>query len=174
MASGLKVKLRFRLPKISIETAIFLTVWIAGLIFGTIMAAAASDAYFLLMRIAPKSTVSIIGLAVTVLLPFLLTAFAVLSDRSLWLYPICFTKVFAFAFSGYGISAAYGSAAWLVRFLFQFSDILTIPILFWFTFRHHKGRRPGWKRDFGIGCVLELLVCCLDLWFISPFLMAIT
>jgi hypothetical protein len=174
MASGLKDKPRFHLPKISTETAIFLTVWIAGLILGTITAAAASNSYFLLMRMAPKSSVSIIGLAVTVLLPFLLTAFAVLADRSLWLYPICFLKVFAFAFCGYGISVAYGSAGWLVRFLFQFSDILSIPILFWFAFRYLRGRGLMWKRDLAIGCALDVWICCLDLWFVSPFLMAIT
>ena len=148
--------------------------WISGLVLGTCFATAASKHYLLMMRMAPQSHVTIVGLAVTVLLPFLSSAFAVYKDR-LWLvYPICFAKVFAFASCGYGITAAFGSAGWLVRLLLQFSDILTMPILCWFVLRHISGRKMVLKRDFGICLGLEVIICCLDLWYISPFLSTIT
>ena len=89
-------------------------------------------------------------------------------------YLICLTKVFTFAFGGFGITYTYGSAGWLVRLLLQFSDILTMPILCWFALRHITGRNAGWKRDFGICLGLEIIICCLDLWYISPFLATIT
>ena len=76
MASFTKVRstLRLHLPK---AYWLFIGVWLAGLIAGTLLAASSSTHYFLLMRMAPMSHVSIVGLTVTVLLPFLCSAFAV-------------------------------------------------------------------------------------------------
>ena len=173
MASFTKVRstLRLYLPK---AYWLFIGVWLAGLIAGTLLAASSSTHYFLLMRMAPMSHVSIVGLTVTVLLPFLCSAFAVYKDRPWMLYAICFTKVFIFAVCGFGITAAYGNAGWLVRSLFQFSDICTIPVLCWFDLRHLTGRKPEWKRDIGISLGLVILVICLDTWYISPFLALLT
>lgn len=173
MASFTKAQSKIHLH-ITKGHCLFIGVWILGLIMGTIFAATAGNQYFLLMRMAPQSHVSIVGLSVTVLLPFLLAAYAVYKDRPWMLYVICFIKVFTFAFCGFGATAAYGSAGWLVRLLLQFSDICTVPILCWFSLRHLTGREAGWKRDVGIGLGVEMIVCCLDLWYISPFLALIT
>ena len=173
MASFTKVrsKLRLQLPK---AYWLFIGLWLAGLISGTLLAALSGNHYFLLMRVAASSHVSIVGLTVTVLLPFLCAAFAVYTDRPWMLYAVCFTKVFTFAFCGFGITAAYGSAGWLVRALLQFSDICTVPVLCWFSLRHLSGRKNGWKRDIGIGLGLVIPVICLDTWYISPFLAMLT
>lgn len=152
----------------------FCILWIGALLLGTLSGAAASNSFLLLMRIAPTSYVSIAGLAVTLLLPFLFIALAIYMNRPHWLYPICFCKVFGLAFSGYGVAAAYGSAGWLVRFLFLFSDIYTTPILCYLTLRHIHTRQAGWKKDIGISAGIFLLAGALDLWFISPFLARIT
>jgi hypothetical protein len=173
MVSFTKVRSTVHL-QIPVAYWLFTGVWLSGLILGTIFSAIAGNHYFLLMRMAPQSHVSIVGLAVTVLLPFLLSAFAVYKDRPWMLHLICSTKVFTFAFCGFGITAAYGGAGWLVRLLLQFSDICTVPILCWFALRHLTGKRIGWKRDIGICLGLAVAVCCLDLWYISPFLALIT
>ena len=173
MASFTKAQNRLRLPTLNPEFFL-VSVWLGGLLAGTIYAASASTQYFLLMRMAPQSHVSIVGLATAVLLPFLITAFAVYRDRPWVLYPICFAKVFVFASCGFGITAAYGTAAWLIRFLLQFSDICSVPILCWFAMGHVAGRKKSWKRDIRICLMLDIAIICLDLWYISPFLALIT
>ena len=169
MALRTKVKSRLFLS----GQPLFLTVWVAGAFLGAFTAAAASTSYFLMMRIAPGSNVSIVGLAVTVLLPFLLSAFAVSKDKCYWIYPICFIKIFLFCFCGYGIHAAFGSAGWLVQILFQFSDLCTMPVLCWFLIRHLNNSRNR-KRDFYICLGIYAVVCWLDIAFVSPFLAKIT
>ena len=173
MASLTKARPRLRLqvPKVYL---LFIGVWLAGLILGTYFAAVSGNYYFLLMHVAPTCPVSIVGLTATVLLPFLFTAYAVYKDRPWMLYGICFLKVFTFGFCGFGITAAYGSAGWLVRFLFQFSDICSVPILCWFALRNLNGRNANLKREFWICLGLNLIICCLDLCYISPFLAHIT
>jgi hypothetical protein len=135
-----------------------------------VSAAAASNSYFLLMRMAPSSHVTIVGLAVSLLLPFLSIAFAIYMDKPLWIYPICSCKAFGFAYNGFGISAAFGSGGWLVRSLFLFSDILTLPAFCWLALSHIYGRTTNWKRDIAISLGICIGAGCLDIWFISPFL----
>ena len=65
---------------------------------------------------------------------------------------------------------AFGDAGWLVRSLYQFSDLFLVPVLCWFSLRYISGDRPLVRKDLLtvlIGCVT---VCSLDLCFISPFL----
>ena len=174
MASNTKVRTESKRSSSQKELLLFLTVWIAGLILGACTAAVASNSYFLLMRIAPGSNVTIVGLAVSTSLPFLLSAYAVYTDRTLILYPACFLKAFTFALTGCSIYAAYGSAGWLVQALFQFSDICTLPILCWFVIRHSTSKQCGFQQDLVICLVAEFVVFCLDLWYVSPFLASIT
>lgn len=170
MASATKRRSHLSLPIPSKQEAIFLTVWVAGMILGTFTATAASTPYFLLMRIAPKSNVSIVSLAVTVLLPFLFTAYAVYTDRILLRNSICFAKTFTVAFCSFGICAAYRSAGWLIRFLLQFSDICTMPVLCWLGMQNRRLRKVEIIRCGS----MYLFVIGLDLWLVSPFLASIT
>ena len=153
---------------------LFAAVWIVGMALGTSLSAAASNSFSSVMRMAPQSPVSVVGLAVTVLLPFLLSAFAVYKDKPQALYVVCFIKIFHLMFSGFSIWSAFGSAGWLVRFLLQFSDICTTPILCWFSLNNIDGRKIRWQRDLLISAGIYMCVCCLDLLFISPFLALIT
>ena len=168
-----KMRCRFSLH-ISKPNLLFFTVWLMGLILGTTLAAAASNRYFLLMRTAMNTRVSIVGLAVTVLLPLLLAAFAIYKDNIWALYPICMIKAFAFAFAGFGTVAVSGTASWLIRPLFQFADIYSVPILCWFTLSHLSGKRIGWKKNFLACLCLDFLICCLDLCYVSPFMALLT
>ena len=173
MAFITKARLKLRLPMLH-PICLFAFVWISGLSLGTVFAAVASNHYFLMMHRAPSCPVTIVGLAATVLLPFLFTAFAVYKNRHWMLFVICFTKAFIFAHSGFGIHAAYGSAGWLIRPLFQFSDLLTVPVLCWYSLQNLTKTASWRKREFWICLGIDILVCCLDLWYISPFLAMIT
>ena len=52
------------------------------------------------------------------------------------LFVLCFLKAFLFSFVSMGVLAYAGSGGWLLRYLFLFSDCVTLPVLFgyWFGF----------------------------------------
>jgi len=165
---GLKAFIRHRYQ------VLFLIVWLVALILGTCFAAHAGNNYFLLMRGASDCSVTIAGLLATVVLPYLFAAFAVYISKPKLLYLICFVKAFCFAMCGYGICVAYGSAGWLVRWLLQFSDICTVPVLCWFALRHLKGKGRTFRTDAMFYGGIVMLVGYLDFSLISPFLVILT
>lgn len=141
--------------------------WCVGLLAGACSAASISNSFFLLMR-AAQSGVSIFGLLMTALLPFLFTALAVfLSEPRLFL-PIAFCKAFSFAYCGVGIGLAYGLAGWLVRFLLLFSDGCLIPVLYWFWLKHISDLRRSAPIELASGCGFAILAGLLNYGLISP------
>ena len=143
-----------------------------GLILGTLFAAFADTSYVPLMRLAASSPVSILCHLASQLLPFLIAAYAV-NISGLWLlYTVCSCKLFFFAYTGALIWIAFGSAGWLVRSLFLFSDIILVPVLCWYGYRRAIGNLSE-KNDFwlciGIATATALIYC----FSISPFLVKI-
>ena len=138
---------------------------------GTLIAVRADCSAFSLMRWAVTSPVSIVCHLALQLLPFLIAAYAV-SISGLWLlYTVFSCKLFSFAYMGMLLWLAYGSAGWLVRFLFLFTDIVSVPLFCWFCTR----RLMNWDKakDFWL-CIGLTGIAVLINWFIfSPFLVKI-
>ncbi len=145
--------------------------WLAGFGAGFLFSRCASDTLLALMRQAPLCPVSIVWRLVYNALPFLIAAFAVSISSDKLLYALCWIKVFLFSSFAFSTVAAFGSAAWLVRLLLQFSDLCLLPVLYWFARRSlGKGRQA---RDLSICLALASLVGVVDQTCIAPFLMAI-
>ena len=144
--------------------------WILGLLLGFFFTAHAGDSYLLLMRRAAFSQVSISGLAAAVLLPFLFAAFAASVSAPRLICAVCFGKAFFTASCASGILAAYGDAGWLVRSLLQFSDIVSLPLLCWFSMRHVAANRQGIRRDLMICLIPSVIAVMIDFVVVSPFL----
>ena len=123
-----------------------------------------------LMRAAADSRVSIVGLLSVIFLPFLFSAFAVYLRQPWWLLPIAFCKAFSFALVFLGITAAYGSAGWLMRLLLMFSDLWTLPLLCYFWLRYATGERRLALRVIPSYLCAVLLIAIIDHCLISPFL----
>ena len=144
--------------------------WCAGLILGAYTAILADIPFFSMMRTAPDARVSIPGLLAVMLLPFLFSAFAVYVS-SLWLLvPIAFSKAFLFSYLSTGLSAVAGTSGWLLRFLWMFSDCLTVPVLLWFWFSACSKRREAALINAAAALPVLIGICYLDLQVISPFL----
>jgi hypothetical protein len=148
--------------------------WGGGCLLGILCGMNAGDTYFSLMRGAVRCSVSIVGLAFSVYLPFLLSAFAVYWNRPSLMYIVCVLKAWSFTLAAYGILNAFGSAGWLVRFLVQFSDILLLCPLCWFFLRHIRGNSAQWKRDLWICSAAAAAVCSIDYCVVSRFLVMLT
>ena len=112
------------------------TCWISGLLFGAFPYFFFSPETFPLMHRTISCSASIVGLLNAALLPFLLSAFFGAFSMPLAIAGVCFVKAFLFSFVSLGILVSFGSGGWLLRYLFLFSDCVTLPVLFgyWFGF----------------------------------------
>lgn len=143
--------------------------WLLGMTLGCISCDACREITAVLIRQSVGAVPSLIGTVSVVVLPFLLSAFAV-SICEPWLLLIISTfKAFSFSFCAWGVCLAFGQSSWLVLFLFLFSDFCLVPALYFFWLRHIRSGRFGrW------GSVLLLLyvaiVFLMDYWLIGPFL----
>ena len=109
------------------------------------------------------------GLFISVALPFVLCVFAASFRLHFLLYLIVFFKAFFLGFSLAGVCFAFGSAGWLIRTLFMFSDLFASPIFLLFIYRRIFGYKNLRKDCFLISSVL-LIISIFDYVFVSPFL----
>ena len=137
----------------------FLGVWFSGL---------ASEHLSSAMRTVVSSRVSIIGLLSSVVLPFLISAFAVFLGRPVLLFPIAFWKAFLFSYLGFGLNTAWGSAGWLISPLVMFGSLCSMPVLYWYWLRGIRGHRFEIGL-FGLILGLLLLILAVDYYLIVPF-----
>lgn len=163
--------LNFNLSAWRCKKQIFLLAcaYLIGLISGVLFSMSASGALYSTMRTAVSGRVSVFGLLSAILLPLLFSALAVYISKAWLLIPIAFCKAFLFAFLGIGIMASYGSAGWLIRILLMFSDILTMPLLWWYWLKALSGAHTRvWHA--AAAAAPALLIGSIDYCVISPFL----
>ena len=148
---------------------IFSAIWLAGLVFGAFFALQADAAFTQLILIAAGNRVSILLLLITSLVPFLICAFAASPKRLTPIICIGFLKTFMFSYICIIAFKAFGNAAWLIQPMLQFTDLITLPFLYWFSINSLRKEQRIY-RDLAI-CVGALLTAItLDYIFISPFL----
>lgn len=130
--------------------------WCVGLFWG-VLCPGVSEIHTSWMRACLDSRVTIVGLLLVPLSPLLISAVAVYLSCPYLLCPLCFCKAFTFGLCAFAVASAYGSAGWLVQFLFMFTDCLTLPALCWFWIRHADGNKGSLRKD---------ILCC-TIWFLA-------
>lgn len=138
----------------------------AGL--GALFAGTSGDTYILLMRMAANRPVSIVGSAVSVFLPFLVSLFIITHSKPWLVYLICGIRIFLFSSAGLALERSFASAGWLVRLLLQMPDLCLIPMLIWFSLLSLAGSCT--KRVVACCILLAAAIGMLDYCVISPFL----
>lgn len=108
-------------------------VWMLGLILGTLFSAGMDLSTLSWMRRCFSSSVSIVVLLIFAVLPFLISAYAVLIDRFEIVLAVLFCKGFLYAFFAFSAYLIFGSAGWLIQPMAQFSDLILMPMLIWFS-----------------------------------------
>ena len=144
-----------------------------GAACGIFVARGSEESVLSLMRMAVVSHVSIVGLAVSALLPFLFAALAAYVGQPVLLYILGFLRMFGFTFLGCCIQLAFGSAGWLLRCLFQFTDGCALVLLCWFSLRRIAVPAGFPIRDLAVCAVICVAASALDHLMISPFLAAL-
>lgn len=144
--------------------------WICGLLLGAILSVSVDKLLLSTMRGAMISNMSITGPVTVVLLPLLLSAYAVYFSQPAMLVSVVFIKAFLFAYTGAGILMLYPVSGWLLRWLLMFSDMMTMPMLWLIWLSNSKGGFVSIFRRIAICVVFAMLIGCVDLFQIAPFL----
>ena len=144
--------------------------WLLGLGAGGLVFRDTGDSIASLMRLAAVSQMSIVGLFFNILLPFLLSAFAVYIGLPKLLLIVCFGKAFTYAFVACGIFACYDGSGWLIRWLLLFSDSCSLVLLYGYAMRHISGAGRFSLSSFLVLMVGIGLLTGVDYTMISPFL----
>lgn len=152
------------------STALLLIFWVTGSVLGFFFARADRDELVPLVRLVVSRPVSISGILVVDVLPFLVCTLAVFSSE-FWLIPVFGgMKSFAFSYNACAVSMAFGRSGWLIRWLLMFSDMLLIPALCVFCVRYLSDNRPQLRREWYIWFLFAIVIGCLDYRFVSSFL----
>ena len=153
----------FLICKIAISAA-----WVFGLICGVFFALHTSDITVSLMRSVLYDRLSIVGLLVALVFPFVLSAILLRYLSTLAIVPLVFLKAYLFSWCACGVYFAFGDAGWLVRWFLIFSDSLIVVLLLWYWLSHASGRRDAMKSELFLCITTALLVGCFDYCVISP------
>ena len=141
--------------------------WTCSIIIGILLSSCMPQSYYQLLELGSKGTTSIVGLLLSIAVPMGCIILAGKMQNKYLLYLILIVKVTSATVCSASLSVIYGSAAWLVRFFFQFSDLLTLPVLCWISIVFSV-KSISRSAIIGIAAWL-MIVCSADYLIISPF-----
>jgi len=113
--------------------------------------------------------VSIVCLLSTLFLPFLLSAFAVFLSGQWLIFPIALYRGFSFSFVFPGFAQCFGCAGQWIWALLCFSDLVSLPLLFWYWLWCLREERRGFAAVSLLVFALLLLIGSADHCLVSPF-----
>ena len=148
-------------------------IWTFGLSGGILFSLKAEPLFTSRMCAGVLTSVSIPGLLLLMIFPFILSLFAI-RFRAMWaVFILALLKSFIYGFSRCMIIHIYFRAGWLVNILLFFSDtaISLLLLWYWISCLAHAGK---WtlKTCFGL-CAGAVLICVLDCCFVLPVLTGI-
>lgn len=170
MTTGYNTNLFVILRKYSVAILAFLFVF--GLHSGVIISANSASSVALMRRVV-LSPVSIVGSICLSLVPFIFSAICVQLHVDYIIPLLACIKGFLFGFVSGSVYVAFGTAGWLVRFLFQFCSQLNLILLllFWLRFMNSNDKSnvmPMLPYYTGVICL-----CLLDYFCFAPFLRSV-
>ena len=147
--------------------------WVLGLLVGMLFGHFSTEWFDAFFHQSALQHISLPGIAVVQLLPLLLSAMCVLVRRPGFLLILLFADAVSCGFNIYGITAAFGSAAWLVYEMLCFSDTITAILLLWLSVRQFSGRKYYFEKDLVKCLIISLVIGTVDISCISPFLVTL-
>lgn len=166
------VSRRWHSARCSFRVCFLAFLWVSCLVVGCFIAS--GDSFIVsLMRLAPGSEVSIVGLAVVLILPLLISVVGLYYQKPVVVYAFSSLKAFCSGYLLYAVSVAFGSASWLMRMLLLFSDIGITIIVLWLVFRHLNGRGRTFKADIALSFFAAIMIGIMDYLLVTPFLQSL-
>lgn len=146
-------------------------VWTLGLCSGQAVYWMSETNYTSLMRSPSYSAVSIVCL-LHAFFPFFLSAVAYFLHTPRMLLPLSFGKAFLSSYASAVVCMLYGTAGWLARWFLMFSDLCTMPILYFFWRRCLSDDRTVSVPEAFFLVALALLIASIDCSVISTLFLA--
>ena len=144
---------------------------LGGMGLGMLFFVAHSNLFSPWMYTVVAQPLSIVGVFCLSLFPLLICKLALAFNAHIIFYLLCFLKSFCYGFAATGISFAWGSADWLVRCLFLFSDrIVMVALIHIASSAFCDRNRADIFRRYCLAVCLSVLV---DKLIISGFLQSI-
>ena len=143
--------------------------WIFGLLSG----------WYAAIKMQPSlvsSAVELVGYfrmpffkVLSVCLPFLFSAIAVYCSVPGLILLISVLKAIFFAFCCCYLEYFFGSCSWLLRLLLLFSDICSIPVVFFYWLRHFEGNIHFSLQEHLWLSVFLMIVLGIDYFIVTPY-----
>lgn len=163
--AALKAQFNRRRPAVLVAS-----VWLLGLILGWWFVRAGGIPLVLRVRSASMKTHSFFFMLIGCATLYGSVALILQFFSRHWILCIVLMKALFFSASGFAISAAYQSAAWLIVSLLLFSDFWISAIFLWYCYRTLSSKSLR-KNEFLVCFGVTILVISLDHFAVSPFLM---
>lgn len=150
--------------------SLFCALWISGLLTGSLLFLNSQSLDFTLMRGALLRPVSIVSSMIVTVFPFLISAIAVSFSSPRLLCVFAFFKGLLVSFSALVVSAAFGTAGWLMRCMVMFSDFWSLIWLMAFWLRTVAGQGDTSMRGAARYLLPALAGTFAVVFWLSPFL----
>lgn len=144
-------------------------IWISGLLVGFVLAFLCRGKIIGLVPIIYPAFLSAPGKFLLSLIPFLLSAYAVIFSHPKWMFWICGIKAICFAVCSFLLCLCYGQAGWLARWLIMFFDTCSIPLLFCYwlwSFTENKSKNVYMHVIFALTIAAILII---DYRIVTPY-----
>ena len=144
-------------------------IWLAGMMFGILLCFLFRAYLLSLFTLIYPIFFAVHCKILFVLLPFLLSAFAVSFSRPAWLLVICGIKATVFSSCCVILCGGYGQAGWLACWIFLFFDVCSLPLLFFYWLHNlsfHSSRR--WFEHIVFFFALMVLIL-IDYRIVTPY-----
>ena len=143
--------------------------WCMGLCTGSFAAVHTTCPLSSLMGAAASGGVSIIGLFVSLCVPFMISVLCLRFHALILIYLTAFCKAVILGFCSCAVYCCFGSAGWLVRGLLLFSEIISCTALLWLVLKHISGSDHLLRDSVLCGTVIAAAGLA-DYLAVSPFL----
>lgn len=150
--------------------AVFSLACLLGLLFGPITAAGMDVSTLSLMRLVAVSQVSIFSLLPACVLPFLIAAIAVSINRFVLVFFLAFLRYYAWSFLAWMCVRSFGTSAWLVQPLLQFSDSASLFIFSICCVRWCAELPKSVGKDLVLAVIGVVVMVITDYFAVSQFL----
>ena len=164
---------KFSVRRLHCSTYSLAICWCAGLVLGSITAVSMSDMLVVMLHNCVFIRPLLMRIICVSLLPFLLSAFALYIDEPWILLLIAAIKSFGFGFCAAGVSLAFEHSSWLVRSFFLFSDVISLPLLYFYLLRSISGKEKLSIHLHAVLFCVFLGIGIVDYCFVSPFWVAL-
>lgn len=142
--------------------------WVFGVSLGLLYASHMHEDFSSMMRTAISSRVSIVGLLIILLLPYVSSVGAVFFHPAL-VYLFAAGKGMCFSFCVYLIMVQFPSTGWLLCRLLLFSEFSVMVPMLLLWIRLLEDGQQSLKHDSLLYLIVALTIGILDYCIISPF-----